>query len=166
MTLILGESHLNSALEQASAAYYKLVLIVGPTGSGKSALLKAAAHYNFKHLNIGEAFSRELLSKPLHLRSAEAEEVAIDLVNATGATRLAIDNTEVLFEAPMQLNPLALLKRLSIDRLIVATWNGTFDDSCLYYGIKGHPAYEEFKYTTEDTFIIVPTNILACNITT
>ena len=160
MTLILQEHNWNTTLEQATAAYYKLVLIVGPTGSGKSELLQAAAHYNFTHLNLGESFSRELLSKPLHLRSAEAEEVAIDLVDATGAARLAIDNTEVLFESPVQLHPLALLKRLSIDRLIVTTWTGTFDNSCLYYGIKGHPAYQKFKYTKEDSFIIVPTNNL------
>lgn len=160
MTLILQEPNWNTTLEQAATAYYQLVLIVGPTGSGKSGLLQEAAQYNFTHLNLGEALSRELLSKPLHLRTAEAEEVAIDLVDAAGAHRLAIDNTEMLFESPLQLNPLALLKRLSIDRLIVATWNGTFDDSCLYYGLPGHPAYEEFRYTTEDSFIIVPTNNL------
>lgn len=160
MTLFVSEPDWNATLEQVASAYYKLILIVGPTGSGKSTLLKSAAHWNFQHLNFGEAFSRELLSKPAHLRAAEAEEVAIDLVDSVGASRLAIDNTEVLFESPIQLNPLALLKRLSIDRLIVATWNGSFDHSHLYYGMKGHPAYQEFKYTKEDTFIIVPTNNL------
>jgi len=161
MTLFIGEPNWSATLEQAFTAYYKLILIVGPTGSGKSTILKEVAHYNFQHLNFGKEFSRVLLTKPLHLRAAEAEEVAIDLLDATEAVRLAIDNTEVLFESPVRLNPLALLKRLSIDRLIVATWNGSFDDSHLYYGIKGHPAYQEFKYTKEDTFIVVPTNHLA-----
>lgn len=160
MTLFVNEPNWNATLEQAKAGYYKLILIVGPTGSGKSTVLKEASDYNFTHLNLGEAFSRELLTQPAHLRAAEAEELAIDLVDATDAAQIAIDNTEVLFESPLQLNPLALLKRLSIDRLIVATWNGSFDTSQLYYGIKGHPAYEEFKYTKEDTFIIVPTNNL------
>lgn len=161
MTLFVHAPDWNATLKQAQAGYYKLILIVGPIGSGKSSLLQSAAHYNFQHINFGETFSRELLTKPLHLRSAEAEEVAIDLVDATQASRVALDNTEVLFEAPLQLNPLALLKRLSIERLIVATWNGTFDDSYLYYGLKGHPSYEAFKYTEEDTFTIVPTNNLA-----
>lgn len=158
MTLVLSEPNWKATFDQVASAYYKLVLIVGPTGSGKSNLLKEAAKYNFQHLNFGEVFSRELLSKPAHLRAAEAEEVAIDLVDSMGAHRLAIDNTEVLFESPIKLNPLALLKRLSIDRLIVATWNGSFDDSHLYYGMKGHSAYEAFKYTQEDTFVVVPTN--------
>ena len=160
MTLFVNEPDWSATLEQAKAGYYKLILIVGPTGSGKSTVLKEASDYNFTHLNLGEAFSRELLTKPAHLRAADAEEVAIDIVEATNSVRIAIDNTEVLFESPIRLNPLALLKSLSTRRLIIATWNGSFDDSRLYYGIKGHPAYEEFKYTKEDTFIIVPTNNL------
>ena len=160
MTLFVNEPDWNATLAQAASAYYKLILIVGPTGSGKSTVLKETSDYNFTHLNFGKAFSRELSTKPAHLRAAEAEEVAIDLVDATDAARIAIDNTEVLFESPIRLNPLALLKSLSTRRLIVATWNGSFDASHLYYGIKGHPAYEEFKYTEEDTFIIVATNNL------
>ena len=156
MTLLAETSDWNESLAQAASAYYKLILIVGPIGSGKSTILKEISNFNFTHLNFGKAFSRELLTKPAHLRAADAEEVAIDLVDATNAARIAIDNTEVLFESPIRLNPLALLKSLSTRRLIVATWNGSFDASHLYYGIKGHPAYEEFKYTKEDTFIIVP----------
>ena len=79
MTLFVNEPDWNATLAQAASAYYKLILIVGPTGSGKSTVLKETSDYNFTHLNFGKAFSRELSTKPAHLRAAEAEEVAIDL---------------------------------------------------------------------------------------
>jgi len=161
MTLLIKEPNWEKTVSQAENSYCRLILIVGPVNSGKSALLEEASIYGISRLNFGEEFSRRLLSKPIHLRSAEGEEMAIDLVNEQKSSRLAIDNTEVLFESPMRLNPLTLLKRLSINRLIVATWTGTFDDSQLVYGIKGHPAYQEFKYTQQDTFIIVPAERLA-----
>ena len=161
MTLFVEAPDWNATVKQAAEAYYKLVLIVGPTGSGKSALLKQAAHYNFSFLNLGEEVSRRLLSRPAYLRAAEAEEAAIELVDQVGGVRLAIDNTETLFEPPIRLNPLALLKRLSVHRTVVATWNGHFDDNRLIYGFNGHPAYREFKYTKEDSFIIVPADLTA-----
>jgi len=157
--MIVSEPNWRETLDTASMSYYKLVLIVGPTGSGKTQLLKEVANYNFHYLNFGEEFSRLLLAKPIHSRAAEAEETAIDLIANQNSRRLAIDNTEVLFEAPLQINPLALLKRFSIDQLIVATWNGRFDDSKLTYGIPGHPRFQEHRYTEQDTFIIVPTEL-------
>jgi hypothetical protein len=157
MTYVVMEPNWRDTLKTAADSYYKLILIVGPMGSGKTKLLKEIADYNFHFLNFGEDFSRRVLTRPVSARSVEAEEIAIELVEAQDSKRLAIDNTEVLFENPMHLNPLALLKRLSLDHLVVATWNGRFDDSKLTYGMPGHPAFKEFRYTEQDTFIIVPT---------
>ncbi len=158
MTHIVHEPDWESILTEAGEAYFKLVLIIGAIGSGKSAALKTVSEsYSVGHLNFGEEFSRRLLRKPVRLRGAEAEEVAVDLVGEVAGTRLAIDNTEVLFEAPVRLNPLALLKKLSRHRVIIATWTGSHDDSSLTYGIKDHPAHREHRFTNDDTFIIVPT---------
>jgi hypothetical protein len=158
MTLFVKMPDWEATVKEVATAYYKLILIVGPTASGKTTLLKEAASYNFSFLNLGEELSRRLLSRPAYLRAAEAEEATIELVHQVGGARMAIDNTEALFEPPIQLNPLALLKRLSIHRTVVATWNGHFDESRLMYGSKEHPAYREFKYTKEDSFIIVPSD--------
>lgn len=157
MTYLVMEPDWSKTLKSASESYYKLILIVGSMGSGKTQLLKEIASYGFHYLNLGEEFSRRMLARPVNLRVVEAEEIAIDIVKAQNSKRLAIDNTEVLFEYPIQLNPLALLKRLSLDHLIIATWNGHSDKSQLTYGMPGHPSYQDIRYTTQDTFIIVPT---------
>lgn len=161
MTYILQDPSWEDTIKEAERSYYKLVLIVGPIGSGRTAILKEiSASYGFGSLNLGEELSRRLLVKPPHLRSAEAEELTADLVNEASKSRIAIDNTEILFEAPLKLNPLAVLKKLSRSKVIVATWSGSCDESKVTYGFHGHPAYREYSFTAEDSFIIVPAQAL------
>jgi energy-coupling factor transporter ATP-binding protein EcfA2 len=157
VSFLVAEPDWQQVIDRAASSYFKLVLIIGPTGSGKTKLLKEVGGYGFHHLNFGEDFSRLLLAKPLNLRAVEAEEVAMDLVEAQKSRKLAIDNTEVLFENPIKLNPLTLLKRLSVDRLIVATLNARLEASRIIYGIPGHPSYQEFSHTKQDTFFVIPT---------
>lgn len=86
MTLFVNEPDWNATLAQAASAYYKLILIVGPTGSGKSTVLKETSDYNFTHLNFGKAFSRELSTKPALFPSGAA--TTIDDFNERFATYL------------------------------------------------------------------------------
>lgn len=159
MSQIIKDPSWEELLGDVDCAYYKLVLIVGPVGSGKTEMLKqvVGSAYGMGLLNLGEELSRKLLAQPAHLRPAEAESLAQDLIQEAGATRVAIDNTEILFEDPIAMDPLKFLKQASCHRTIVATWTGTFDQSSLTCGMSGHPAYRQYTYTPEDVFIIVPT---------
>ena len=156
MACIIREPNWKKTLEAASASYYKLIIVVGSISAGKTQLIKDIAGYGYDYFNFGVEFSRRMLARPINSRAVEAEQIAIDMIESQCSRKLAIDNTEVLFEPPIQLNPLALLKRLSFNHLIVATWNGQFDNNKLTYGFIGHPAFQEFRYTEQDTFIIVP----------
>lgn len=157
MTYIVHEPDWEAVLKEAESSYYKLVLIVGSVASGKTALLKdISSSFSFGHLNLGEELARRLMVRPQDTRNLEAEELTADLIHEMGTARVAIDNTEILFESPIQLNPLTVLKKLSRTRAIVATWTGSFDESKLTYGFHGHPAYREYSFTPEDVIIIVP----------
>lgn len=158
MTSIVREPDWPDLLNRASNSYYKLILVVGPMGSGKTETLKRIGAYGLQYLNFGEELSRRLLPRPKSSRAAEAEEIAIELIREQKSHRIALDNTEIIFEAPLLLHPIALLKRLSIDRVLIASWNGHFDEKKLVYGAPGHPAYQEHAYNAQDTFIIVPTD--------
>ncbi len=54
---------------------------------------------------------------------------------------LCLDNTELLFDSALNLNPLALLQAISRSRLIVATWNGTLENGELRFAYRGHPDF-------------------------
>lgn len=159
MYRVVKEPSWEELIGDAEKAYHKLILITGTTGSGKTRLLKEVVDgaYDFGHLNLGEELSRKLLAQPIHLRPAEAESLAQDLIEEAGKTRVAIDNAEILFESPIAMDPLKFLKQASCHRTIVATWTGVLDQSSLTYGLPGHPAYRQYTYTPEDTFIIIPT---------
>lgn len=157
MTAIVSEPNWSELLQIVNRSYFKLIIIVGVIGSGKTQLLKEFTSYGFANLNFGEEFSRRLINTPPQSRAADAEELAIDLIESQNSRKIAIDNTEVLFEQPLELNPLALLKRCSLNHVIIATWTGEVDETKLTYGIPGHPAHQIFPYSKQDTFIIVPT---------
>ena len=159
MYQVVKEPSWENLFGKVSQGYYRLVLIVGPIGSGKTAMLKEVAEgaYGFGFLNLGEELSRKLLVEPARLRPADAETAARELIEDAATSRVVIDNTEILFENPIKLDPLKFLKQASCHRTIVAAWTGTFDQSSLIYGIQGHPSYRQYTYTPEDTFVIVPT---------
>lgn len=158
MTLEVREPEWETLLKEVSQEYYKLILIVGESGSGKSELLKEiGSSYNFAHINMGEELSRRLSVRPIELRAAEAEEIAAEIITDSKASRVAIDNTEILFEYPIQMDPLRFLKTQSQQKIIVATWNGSLCDNQIIYGLSSHPSYERYSFNLQDTFRIITT---------
>jgi len=157
MPLIVEEPNWKSVIDDAKKSVNQLILIVGPIGSGKSAMLKDACSYNFTSINLGLELSRKLMNLSEERRVLDAEEIAISIIDDKNPARLALDNTEIFFEHPIQLYPLTFLKKVSQQRLTIATWNGSSESHKLCYGKRGCPAYQEFVYSNQDTFIVVPT---------
>jgi AAA15 family ATPase/GTPase len=157
MPLIVEEPNWKSVIDDAKKSVNQLILIVGPIGSGKSAMLKDAFSYNFTSINLGLELSRKLMNLSKERRVLDAEEIALSIIDNKNPARLALDNMEILFEHPIQLNPLTFLKKVSQQRLTIATWNGSSESHKLCYGKNGCPTYQEFVYSNQDTFIVVPT---------
>lgn len=122
----------------------KLLVIVGTKGSGKTDLVqKVSAQLSWPVVNVGKEVSEKLLNLTVRQRRLKAEEVVADTLDATSHRALCLDNTEVLFDPALKLNPVNLLLNLSRNRVLVVAWNGHLESGSLVYAYPEHP--EHFK---------------------
>jgi ABC-type transport system involved in cytochrome bd biosynthesis fused ATPase/permease subunit len=124
----MAQTEFNQLLQTArdlNFASNKLLVIAGAKGSGKTDLVQ----------KVSAQLSRQ--------RRLKAEEVVADALDATGHRALCLDNTEVLFDTALAINPVNLLLNLSRNRLLVVAWNGHLESGSLVYAYPEHP--EHFK---------------------
>lgn len=143
------ESELIQAVEIAETLYYRLVLVVGLAGSGKTNHLKAL---NQPVLNVNLALSAAMLDLPLRRRPLEVPRMLTDLITAAPSSPVVLDNLELLFDTSLKLDPLACLKQASRNRTVVASFPGVCEDGHLIYAESNHP---EFRRFSADDLLIV-----------
>ena len=66
---------------------------------------------------------------------------------AAGYDVVILDNLEILFDTDLEVEPLRLLQVSSRNRIIVASWNGSYVNGTLTYAEPGHPEFAQFKQT-------------------
>lgn len=139
-------SELTAAMAQATARFAKLMLVVGRPGSGKSALLRTIAQQmNMPLVNLGLDLSTKLLPLTTRERKLKASDLIADILDSHESPRLAVDNTEIVFDPSLMLNPLGLLQTVSRTRLLVWSWNGAIEDGHVTYAYPGHPEYHRIS---------------------
>lgn len=127
----------------------KLLIIIGGPGSGKSKLIRELTYQDgWKIAEAKELFDDEFLEVP----RADRPERAITLISAAihrlNARVVMIDNVEFLFAPILNLDPIAMLKKLSRECPIIVSWRGHVEDNTLYFEHNGDPKYA--KFTIDD----------------
>jgi len=134
-------------LDEVGAQYHRLVLLVAPSGSGKTAALRSLAdQLGVPILNINLELSRQLLDLAEKQRALRVSRILDQVVKGaeretTHGKLVVLDNIEVLFDVALKQDPLRLLQGLSRNRTVVASWNGTVHDGNLDYAEPGHPEH-------------------------
>ena len=140
-------------LDEAEHLYNRLILVVGPAGSGKTAALRQASESRgFPLVNVNLELSRRLLELTEKQRSLRCGQIAREIVDQAGAPVVLLDNLEVVFDPDLRQDPLRLLQGLSRNRTIVASWNGLVQDGYLVYAEPGHPEYR--RYPASDLLMV------------
>ena len=130
-----------TVLRQAENARERLVLAVGPTGSGKTAWLRTmAADFSLAYFSLGPALAAGLSNVPLRQRPLALARTLEGLLPAPGA-RLCLDNTDLLFLPELQCDPLRFVAQLSQHRLVLAAFTGAFADGRFTRAYPDHPEY-------------------------
>lgn len=145
---------LRSAIQSASSAYHRLILLVAPAGSARSWIPRHVTQdEGWPILNLSLELARGLNELPVRARSRKVTEVAEAAVVGTGAAVVALDHIELVFDPSLQQDPLRLLQQLSRTRTILAAWPGTYEQERLSYAEPGHPEYR--CYTKPDAQVLV-----------
>ena len=140
-------------LSGIATLYHRLVLLVGPSRSGKTAALRALAKADGLPLvNVGVELSQRLLDLTERQRALQAPRLLEDVAVSLPADVLLLDNTEVLFASALRQDPLRLLQGVSRGRTIVAAWLGTVDGGYVTYAVPEHPEFR--RYPSNDLMIV------------
>lgn len=146
------QDKIKRSLQAAEGLYYRLVLLVGETGSGKTTVLRDVADdYGSLVVNINLALSAELLELTAKQRILHLPEILDQIVDKTQPVAV-LDNLEILFDRNLKQDPLRLLQSISRNHLVVASWNGVATEDKLIYAEAGHPEYR--SYSSVDALIV------------
>lgn len=146
-------AEIRAHIDHARNMYHRLVLVVGPAGSGKTTALRGLCNAEgLPYVNLNVALSQRLLehaskARPLRLRGA-----LDDVMAKAGGEVVVLDNIEILFDPGLKQDPLRLLQLVSRNRTVVASWNGEATGGTLTYATAGHP--EHRRYTNVDTIVV------------
>ena len=139
---------LEQAIQQATSQYFRLVVLAGAPGSGKTAALQSVAQkLGCQLVNVNLELSKRMLELTRTQRSRQVEPLLKEVIAATPGEVVLLDNLEILFDTGLEVEPLRLLQVSSRNRTIVASWNGSFRDGTLIYAEPGHPEFIQFKQT-------------------
>lgn len=153
MTDVLADQII-AKINQANELYHRLVLIVAPSGSGKTAALQEVARrMDLQRINVNLELSRCLLELTERQRSLQVPRLLGDIATKHGEVIL-LDNIELLFDVSLMLDPLRLLQSIARNQTVVAAWNGSVDKTFLTYAAPDHPEYHH--YPARDLLVASP----------
>ena len=156
-------SRVIDAVPTAKDKYYKLVLVVGPARSGKTATLAIVAQQRgWPRLNVNLRLSERLLELTQKQRKVRVAAILDETVRAENSSVVILDNIEMLFAQDLEQDPLRLLQGLSRNLMIIAAWPGTIDGGCLTYAEPGHP--EARRYVNPQARIVSADTMMASEV--
>lgn len=144
-----------SQIYHASELYYQLVLVIAPTGAGKTIALQGVRdRIGVPLLNVNLELSRRMLDLTQRQRTLQLPRLLSQIVNTAQSDVILLDNIEVLFDILLKQDPLRLLQGLSRNKTVVAAWNGSVDSEHLVYATPDHPEYKQ--YPKRDFLAVTP----------
>jgi hypothetical protein len=139
---------LEEAIQQAAGQYYRLVILAGAPGSGKTTVLQTVGEKNgWQLVNVNLELSKGMLELTRTQRSRQVERLLKEVIASVPGDVVLLDNLEILFDPALEVEPLRLLQSSSRNRTVAASWNGSYRDRTLTYAEPGHPEFVQIKQT-------------------
>jgi len=148
----LSAERILSKIQDAIQLYYRLIFVVGASGSGKTQVLRAVhERTGFPVINVNLELSKAMLDLRERQRMLELPKLLSDILVHLKSDVILLDNIEILFAVSLKQDPLRLLQGLSRNKTIVASYSGMIDGESLVYAQPDHPEYK--RYPIRDLLI-------------
>ncbi|MBL7101648.1 MAG: BREX-3 system P-loop-containing protein BrxF [Desulfobacteraceae bacterium] len=142
-------------VKQLDEIYHRLLLVVAPSGAGKTtALLDVQDRTGAPLVNVNLELSRLMLDLTQRQRALQLPRLLREIVEKDEGKMTLLDNIELLFDVSLKQDPLRLLQGLSRNKTVVASWNGAIIDGFLTYAEPAHPEYR--RYPVHDFLVTNP----------
>jgi hypothetical protein len=130
-------------------------MLVAPAGAGKTAVLQDVHERTAAPLvNVNLELSRRMLDLTERQRALQLPRLLAEIVAASAADVILLDNVEVLFDVSLKQEPLRLLQGLSRNKTVVTAWSGSIDGEHMLYATPDHPEYR--RYPLRDFLVVNP----------
>jgi len=140
-------------VKQLDELYHRLMLVVAPSGSGKTtALLDVRDRTGAPLINVNLELSRLMLDLTQRQRALQLPRLLREIVDRDAGKMTLLDNIELLFDVGLKQDPLRLLQGLSRNKTVVASWNGTIIDGFLTYAEPAHPEFK--RHPVHDLLVV------------
>jgi hypothetical protein len=141
------------SIGQAAAIYHRLVMLVAPAGSGKTAALQEVhVRTSAPIVNVNLDLSRRMLDLTERQRALQLPRLLGEIVGASITDVVLLDNIEILFDVSLKQDPLRLLQGLSRNKTVVAAWSGFITGENMVYATPDHPEYR--RYPVRDLIVV------------
>jgi len=142
-------------VERAVELYYRLILVVAPSGQGKTAALQEVQlQKGFPLVNVNLELSCQMLDLTERQRVLKLSSLLLEIINKYKDDIILLDNIEVLFDVSLKQDPMRLLLGLSRNKTLVVAWNGIVKNDYIIYATPNHPEYK--RYPLGDFLIVNP----------
>lgn len=132
-------------LKYVEEQYHRLILIVGLSGSGKTAALrKLSASIALPIINLNLELSKRMLELTERQRILNLREILDSLITDIPSDIVLLDSIEILFDESLKQDPLRLLEGISRNKTLVVAWNGTCAGGYITYAVQGHREYRKY----------------------
>lgn len=133
-----------------------IMFIVGAPGSGKSKILRALSEdEGWQYIEAKELLSEVIFEVPREGRPARVEEILDEEIKRYGADVVILDSIDILFAPILNLDPVAILKRISKNSSLVVGWKGSVEGDTLYLEHNNDPKYYKQPITNHKRVIVV-----------
>jgi len=130
-------------ISQVAKTYHRLLLLVARTSADASRYMTdLATRLGHPVTNLNAELSSAMLDVPHRQRQLKAHKFVGDIVDGEATDLVLFDHTDILFSPALQLDAVALLKSLSRNKTVVATWQGEIKGGKVQHAEEWHPEYQ------------------------